>query len=167
MSVAQDLETTVRRAAGLLREVSDAAASRRPAPGKWCAKEVVGHLVDSAANNHQRFVRARWQDDLIFPGYAQDEWVSAQAYHAAPWAELLDLWLAYNLHLARIMAATPEAVRLAPRARHNLDEIAWRTIPRRQPATLEYFMADYVGHLKHHLRQLEGLGLLAVRLTGD
>ena len=64
-------------------------------------------------------------------------------------------------------AATPEAVRLAPRARHNLDEIAWRTVPRHQPATLEYFMADYVGHLKHHLRQIEGLGLLAVRLTGD
>jgi hypothetical protein len=40
-----------------------------------------------------------------------------------------------------------------PRARHNLDELAWQTIPAAQPATLDYFMRDYVGHLKHHLRQ--------------
>jgi hypothetical protein len=165
MHVAQDLDLTVRRAAGHLRELTDADAARRPAPGTWCAKEVIGHLVDSAAHNHQRFVRARWQDDLIFPGYAQDEWISAQSYREAPWAELLDLWLAYNLHIARVMESTPAAARLTPRTRHNLDEIAWQRIPRDQSATLEYFMADYVGHLKHHLRQIERLGIGLPPLT--
>ena len=140
----------------LLRAISSAASARRPSPGKWSPREVIGHLVDSASNNHQRFVRAASQDDLVFPGYAQDEWVELQRYASAPWSELLDLWAAFNRQLARVMAAIPEDVRHRQHARHNLDEIAWRTVPRRTPATLDYFMADYVGHLEHHLRQVLG-----------
>lgn len=157
MHYAQDLALTVRRAAERFRQVADADAARRPAPTKWCAKEIVGHLIDSAANNHQCFVRARWQEDLVFTGYAQDDWVAAQDYRSAPWHDLLDLWLAYNLHLARVMESVPEPLRLAPHTRHNLDQLAWQPVPRDQPATLDYFMADYVDHLKHHLRQIEAL----------
>ncbi|NUO63508.1 MAG: DinB family protein [Gemmatimonadaceae bacterium] len=142
-----------------LRAISADASSRRPAPGKWSPREIVGHLIDSASNNHQRFVRARWQDDLVFQGYAQDEWVALQRYQDTPWDELLDLWAAFNLHIARVMAVVPEDVRLRPRARHNLDEIAWQVVPRSAPATLDYFMADYVGHLEHHLRQVLGADL--------
>ena len=140
----------------LLRALPAPATARRPAPGKWSPREVIGHLVDSASNNHQRFVRAAWQEDLVFPGYAQDAWVELQRYADAPWDELLDLWASFNRQLARVMAALPEPVRTRQRVRHNLDEIAWRTVPRSQPATLEYFMADYVGHLEHHLRQVLG-----------
>jgi hypothetical protein len=32
--------------------------------------------------------------------------------------------------------------------------LAWKTVPREQRAMLEYFMADYVGHFKHHLNQV-------------
>jgi hypothetical protein len=39
------------------------------------------------------------------------------------------------------------------RVRHNLHELAWQTVPASEPATLDYFMRDYVGHLKHHLAQ--------------
>lgn len=137
-----------------LRAISADASSRRPGPGKWSPREIVGHLIDSASNNHQRFVRARWQDDLVFPGYAQDDWVALQRYQDAPWDELLDLWASFNRQIARVMAAMPEDARLRPRTKHNLDEIAWQTIPREQPATLDYFMTDYVGHLEHHLRQI-------------
>lgn len=159
MDYVTDLVNTVRATTEHLRHVEDAAAARRPAPGKWSAKEIVGHLIDSASNNHQRFVRARWQDDLMFAGYDQDAWVSAQAYGTAPWAELLDLWAAYNWHLARVMRAVPEAIRLRPHGRHNLDELAWRPIPRDRPATLDEFMRDYVAHLQHHVRQIEALRL--------
>ena len=159
LDYAAELEATVARAAEQLRQVGDAAAARRPAPGKWSAKEIVGHLIDSASNNHQRFVRAQWQDDLIFSGYRQDEWVVSQGYLAAPWGELLDLWLAFNRHIARVMRAMPPAIRQREHMRHNLDEVAWTRLPEGGPATLDYFMQDYVRHLQHHLRQIEALGL--------
>ena len=132
----------------------DDAAARRPAPGKWSPKEIIGHLIDSAANNHQRFVRAQSQDDLIFPGYDQDTWVTVQRYLDAPWQDLVTLWRSYNLHIARLMAVTPDEVRLRERKRHNLHELAWQPVPADAPATLDYFMRDYVLHLHHHLRQI-------------
>jgi hypothetical protein len=138
----------------LLERMSDDATRKRPRPGKWCPREIIGHLIDSASNNHQRFVRAQFQEDLVFPRYAQDAWVSAQKYREAPWAELLDLWRSFNLHIARVMEAAPEEQRSRARVRHNLDELAWKPVPRDAPATLDYFMADYVAHLKHHLNQI-------------
>jgi hypothetical protein len=54
------------------------------------------------------------------------------------------------------MAATPSAVLTKPHRRHNLHEMAWRPVPASEPATLDYFMRDYVEHLKHHLRQILG-----------
>ena len=157
MDYVNDLVSTVRGTAARLRAVVEADAARRPAPGKWSAKEIIGHLIDSASNNHQRFVRARWQEDLVFTGYDQDAWVEAQQYEAAPWPELLDLWLAYNLHMARVMRTVPDAVRLRSHTRHNLDQLAWRPVAPGEPATLDYFMRDYVAHLHHHLRQIEAL----------
>ena len=139
-----------------LSAITDDDSARRPAPDKWSPREVVGHLVDSAANNHQRFVRARWQNDLVFGGYEQDAWVDAQEYRCAPWRELVTFWAAYNRHLARVMAAVPEAVRTRPHVRHNLHEIGWRPVPEHEPATLDYLMQDYVDHLEHHLRQVLG-----------
>jgi hypothetical protein len=154
---AEDLRETVTRAGERLLMVSEADAARRPGPGKWSAKEIIGHLVDSAANNHQRFVRAQFQDDLIFTGYAQAEWVQAQRYQDAPWQSLVVLWREYNVHLARVMDATPETVRLRERRRHNLQQIALNPVAEHTPATLDYLMRDYVVHLHHHLRQVSGL----------
>ena len=151
---ARDLRETVDRAVVELRAIPEAAASVRPAPGKWSIKEIIGHLIDSASHNHQRFVRARWQNDLVFQGYQQDEWVAAQQYQSVPWDELVTLWHSYNRHVARVMAQVPADVARREHRRHNLDQIAWQTVPADQPATLAYFMRDYVGHLKHHLRQV-------------
>src|SRR5688572_30758858 len=97
------LATVERAGAEFLAADADRAA-RRPAAGGWSPKELVGHLIDSAANNHQRFVRARWQEDLVFAGYEQERWVEAQGYQAARWRELVTLWQDYNRHLARVMA---------------------------------------------------------------
>jgi hypothetical protein len=150
----EDLRTAVDEACRSLSAMSDEVAARRPAPGKWSPKEIIGHLIDSAAHNHQRFVRAQFQEDLVFPGYAQDEWVSAQRYQDAPWAEILELWRAYNRHIARLIEAMPAEVRTRERRRHNLHEVAFRTVPADRPTTLDYFMRDYVLHLHHHLRQI-------------
>jgi hypothetical protein len=149
-----DLRDAIKKITPMLEKMGDEATRRRPEPGKWSPREIIGHLIDSASNNHQRFVRALFQDDLVFPGYAQDAWVSAQHYQDAPWAELLALWRSFNLHIAHVMETMPADQRLRPRVRHNLDELAWRPVPRDEPATLDYFMADYVAHLEHHLRQI-------------
>ena len=139
-----------------LRALPEAEASLRPAPGKWSPKEIIGHLIDSASNNHQRFVRATWQPNLVFDGYAQDGWVELQRYQDAAWGDLITLWASYNRHLARVMASVPEAVRTKVHTEHNLDRVAFRAPRAPQDATLAYFMADYVDHLEHHLRQILG-----------
>ena len=149
-----ELRQAIEQATPLLRGMSEERSRLRPQPGKWCPREVIGHLIDSASNNHQRFVRAQFQDDLVFSGYEQDAWVSLQRYRDAPWEDLIALWRSFNLHIARIMdgVTIDERVRLRPR--HNLDELAWKPVPRGEPATLDYFMSDYVAHLKHHVAQI-------------
>ena len=57
--------------------------------GKWCAKEVLGHLIDSAANNHQRFVQSRLDASYEGPSYTQKERLAAEVYLKAPWARLV------------------------------------------------------------------------------
>jgi len=154
VSASTRLAEAVERATPRLLALSDAAAATPPAPDKWSPKQIIGHLIDSASNNHGRFVRAQLDDDLVFPGYEQERWVDAQRYNDAPWADLVALWRGFNLHIARVMASTPDDVAHRPRARHNLDAIAFRTVPRDRPATLAYFMDDYVDHLEHHLAQI-------------
>ena len=153
-SYAEELRRAVEEATPRLMALSDAEAKRRPRPEKWSPAEIIGHLIDSASNNHQRFVRAQFQDDLVFPGYDQDAWVLFQAYGDAHWDELVTLWKTFNIQIARIMENSPESVRNALRAKHNLDKLAWQPVSSDKPTTLAYFMNDYVGHLKHHLRQI-------------
>jgi hypothetical protein len=145
------------RTAAALAQVAPEVAARRPAPGKWSVKEIVGHLVDSASNNHQRFVRAQWTTDLVFPGYDQNAWVASQQYQDAPWPDLVVLWREFNRHLARTIAAIPAEARERKRHPHNLDRIAFHPVSTDEPVTLDYFMRDYVDHLEHHLRQIEKL----------
>ena len=149
------LRALVERAAPALLALDAEAVTERPSPERWSPKEILGHLVDSAANNHQRFVRAQEQDDLVFPGYEQDAWVRAQQYRDAEWPSLVTLWWMYNTHLTRVMAAVPDAIRFRPHTNHNLDEIGWRPLLAfGQPATLDDLMRDYDAHLRHHLAQL-------------
>ena len=148
---------TVSRATSQLTALPDAQARRRPAPGKWSVKEIVGHLIDSAANNHRRFVEAQFQDTLIFPGYAQDAWVTGQRYQQAAWPALVTLWAGYNDHLVHVVRAIPPAVLQQRRPAHNLDELGWRPVPRTEPATLGYLIEDYVAHLEHHVAQARQL----------
>jgi hypothetical protein len=153
---ARRLAEAVGRAAPALLRLDDAASSSQPAPGKWSPREIIGHLIDSASNNHQRFVRMSARDDLVVDGYEQDRWVASQRYQESPWRELVVLWLTYNRQLARVMTATPAADRARSRSVHNLDERAFRPVPRDRAVTLDYFMNDYVDHLEHHLTQVLG-----------
>ena len=152
-----DLREAVDEAAPRLLAIGAAASAVRPREGAWSVREILGHLIDSAANNHPRFVRGQLEDHLDFAGYAQEEWVAVQQYQTMDWKDLVGLWRLYNLHLANVMEAAPAEVRLRPVARHSLHRIAWRPVPLSEPATLDYLMRDYVGHLRHHLAQIFGL----------
>jgi uncharacterized damage-inducible protein DinB len=151
---ALDLLNAVDSALPRLQGLGAEQTAIRPAPGKWSPREVIGHLIDSASNNHQRFVRAEFQDGLVFDGYQQDCWVEVQQYQQAPWPELLTLWASFNRHLARVMTAAPPERRRRAHTAHNFDRIAFRPVPQGSAATLEYFMEDYVLHLQHHLNHI-------------
>lgn len=140
---AKALEQVLTVATPQLQQYSPATAAERPAPGKWSKKEIVGHLVDSALNNHQRFIRAQ-QGPIEMPGYAQEFWVQAQAYQDADWGTLIQVWETINRNLARVMQLIPaDALQQTCRIGNN------------EPVTLEYLVTDYLVHMKHHLRQLQ------------
>lgn len=150
----RDFRETVVTATERLRQISPEQSARQPGPDKWSVKQILGHLIDSAANNHQRFVRAQFTDELVFSGYEQERWVSAQKYNDEPWPELIQLWSSYNLHLAHVISAIPEESLMQTRIRHNLDQIALRPVDKNDVTTLDYFVRDYLVHMKHHLDQI-------------
>jgi len=128
--------------------------ARASANGKWSPKQIIGHLIDSATNNHQRFVRATSTSDLVCQGYEQDVWVDSQKYNDESWSDIVEFWAAYNRHLVHVVSVMDEGVLTRQRSPHNLDKIAFKTVPSNTSTTLEYFIRDYVDHLKHHLNQI-------------
>jgi hypothetical protein len=104
---------------------------------------LVGHLIDSASNNHQRFVRAMAAPRVELPKYDQRHWVESQGYATARWADLVNLWLLYNRHLLRVLRGMPAGQRA-----HTC------VVGDNAPVTVEELARDYVAHLEHHLAQV-------------
>jgi hypothetical protein len=144
-TIADDLNETVRAALPMLHGVTNTEASLSAAPGKWSKKEILAHLIDSASNNHQRFVRAAMQESLEFPGYEQDRCIAVQKPNLMSWEMLIDLWSAYNWYLAHVLNQLPT----------SSSEASCR-IGAHAPVTLVWLANDYVEHLKHHLNQIVG-----------
>jgi len=126
-----------------LRDISELESAKPVLSGGWSRKEVIGHLVDSASNNHQRFVRAALQPSLDFPAYDQNGNIGLQAPQEADWSLLVSLWATYNRYLAHVIAHLPAA---------KLDTVC--RIGSGKPVTLGFLATDYVTHLAHHLVQI-------------
>ena len=107
---------------------------------EWSKKEILGHLIDSAANNHQRFVRAVYQAADQFPAYDQNRWVEVQRYNDASWKSLFGLWVAYNNHLSHVIENIPAEAESFP-----------CSIGEGKAAPLNFVVKDYLRHLHHHL----------------
>jgi hypothetical protein len=143
--ISQRLSATLDEALPMLRKIAEDQAGIKPQPRKWSKKEIIGHLLDSASNNHQRFTRAAIEGKLDFPAYDQDPLVALERFQEMRWEELLQFWEGYNRFLAHLIAGLPQA-RAATQC----------IIGDHNPATLEWLASDYVEHLKHHLNQIVG-----------
>ena len=115
----------------------------KPSPVKWSPKEELGHLLDSAANNHQRIVRTQLEHEPKMPGYDGDAWVELHKYQQRNWQEMIDLWRDLNRQLLAAAEAAPES--------------AWSrtcTIADSLPLTLKFVFEDYIDHMVHHLKHI-------------
>jgi len=126
-----------------LVDISEADAAAKSDPAQWSKKELLGHLIDSAANNHQRFVRAQQTNPYDGQRYEQDFWVTSQSYATESWSDLVNLWLLYNRHLLHVLKVMPKEVyphvcRIGDYPQMTLEEVA----------------IDYVVHMEHHLEEL-------------
>jgi hypothetical protein len=127
-----------------LAELSETTAALKPPSEKWSPKEELGHLLDSAANNHQRIVRTLLEDRPAMPAYDQKRWVQAHRYQQRDWRELIDSWAALNRQIL-IVAAW-------------LNDSVWArtcTIASSEPLTLKFVFEDYVAHMGHHLAHIK------------
>ena len=120
-----------------------------PGSSSWTRSELLGHLIDSAINNQQRFARALIDEELRFPSYAQDEMVRVQRYREVSVGLLIELWSNLNRYISHVLLQIPPA-RLGTRC----------VIGANPEMTLEQLAKDYVAHLEHHLRQLVGMDAL-------
>lgn len=142
--IADGIRRTVEDFAGRFENLDEDKASQKLQPDKWSRKEILGHLIDSAANNHQRFVRVQYSKDTNFLPYEQREWVNIQNYNSCTWKELLLLWKYFNFHIAHIIDIMPT----------NCLQMSCK-IGSGEPVTIGYVVVDYLGHIQHHLRQIE------------
>lgn len=126
----------------LLEKIPDEEFRKKSTPEKWSKLEILGHLIDSAANNHQRFIRIQYEDNpVIF--YDQTEWNKLSCYNNADIPSLIRLWHSYNMHLLVIIKNISE---------NNLERTG--TSGNGEQHTLEWYIQDYVKHMEHHLRQI-------------
>ncbi|MEO1527064.1 MAG: DinB family protein [Planctomycetota bacterium] len=140
---ADELESILEEWRPRLLAVEESAAHAKPSPDRWSISEVLGHLIDSACNNHQRFVRAQAVEELEFPKYDQNAWAAAANYRNASWSSLVELWYHYNRLVAVLMRNVPDQQLATP-----------CTITPYEACTLGFLIDDYVVHLHHHFDKL-------------
>jgi len=143
MEAISSLRTLLDRVPERLLKLSADTVDKKPSPANWSAKEELGHLIDSAANNHQRIVRAQLEDAPAMPGYQQNDWVRVHGYQGRDWKELVELWWALNWQLLAAAEAVPDA--------------GWArtlTVAGSNPMTLRFVFEDYLAHMVHHLQHI-------------
>jgi DinB superfamily len=137
------LLNVIQEARPALESITEDDASSKPIVGKWSLKEILGHLIDSAANNHQRFVRLQDSAEVVSIRYDQSFWVDRQAYQTAKWEDLLSLWYFYNKHLSHVIA------NIDYEALENRCDMGYS-----EKKSLRFVVEDYIRHVQHHIKQI-------------
>lgn len=111
---------------------------------KWSKKEILGHLVDSAINNLQRFLEVQFKaQPYIIKKYQQDELVIANNYQKADITEIVNLWETLNQRISNLIyAANPSFFELKI------------ILPDGVMQDVAYLFDDYVAHLEYHVKQI-------------
>jgi hypothetical protein len=141
LTLADELQDIINDCSIEFDNFSEEELLHRSAPDKWSRKEIIGHLVDSAQNNIQRFVRGRYEEGVSI-SYNQNEWVAASDYQHYHTAELFHLWMLLNQHLCILWRNTPES------------SYSHAVVMGGETWTLRNVAVDYIDHLNHHLKQL-------------
>lgn len=155
--IAARLRAAIDEGAALFNGTSEEKTTRRPAPGAWCAREVIGHLIDSACNNQRRFIINQTAERLLIEPYDQRAWVSLSHHAETPASVLVATWIAYNRQIVRLIDRIPDDV--LSRARGPIGDY-WFGYLEYQPsdqASLRDLAEDYVGHINHHFKQIRTL----------
>jgi len=143
MKALNELRAVINEVPRRLNQLPSSQVERKQSTAPWSPKEELGHLLDSAANNHQRIVRAQLEDKPRMPGYDGDAWVELHQYQQRNWQEVIELWRALNQQLLTAAEAAPDA--------------AWSrtcTIADSLPLTLKFVFEDYIAHMLHHLQHI-------------
>jgi DinB superfamily len=136
------LDTLMNIIPDLLLNLDESDLNLKTSPEKWSKKEILGHLIDSATNNHQRFMRGQYEDEpTIF--YDQNKWNTLSQYQAMSTKQIIAFWTVYNQHLLHIIKHIPND-NLQKKCR-AFDGNTY---------TIEFLIIDYVAHLEHHLKQI-------------
>ena len=143
IAISQNLRMIIDSARPRLLSIMEARASEKPYAEKWSIKEILGHLIDSAANNHQRIVRMQETPNIGTFEYSQQHWVNSQHYQTEAWQDLVEFWFRYNAHIAHAIA------HVDPGSLGHLCDMGYSL-----PATLKFVIEDYVRHVEHHLGQI-------------
>ncbi len=152
-NIAKELDELIKVFKNNFSEIDEQISSYRISKDKWTLKEIIGHLIDSASNNHQRFVRLQLSEVLEFPDYQNDEWLGIQNYQNMSFSELLLLFYYYNKLIINIILNLDKKC-LEHRWNVNWDENSTFI-------TFESLLSHYVSHMKSHLTHFrERLGEL-------
>lgn len=154
MNYHNKLKSIVENASVKIALIDEDVMSLKPQPGKWSKKEILGHLVDSAYNNYYRFLKAGLQDNLIFEGYDQDEWVRKNNYQSRTTINILSLWRESNQHISFLIEGIPEDLLLEKTKEHHFDKMCMQLLSEGVEANLAYLIWDYTYHIEYHLNQI-------------
>ncbi len=152
--ITETLKAIIDTAAPQLSAITDTDAAVRDTPDKWSKKQILGHLIDSAVNNHRRFNQFLNQEHLVFDGYDQNNEVKINDYQNRHLADIIALWRGMNQQIIQIIKSIPDQRFTQAYAQHNYHRLGMKAITESDPTTIQYLALNYIDHLEHHLAQL-------------
>ena len=144
LEISRELEKTVKEASTRLQLLDETSLDSKPSSGKWSKKEILGHLIDSANNNLNRFIRGQYENEPHIV-YDQDQWVALQNYQSMPFAEVLQLWKSSNNQVINVLKNIPP---------QNFDRQCDTGKGEKELHSLSWLANDYLAHMHHHLKQI-------------